>query len=243
MKNLTLTILLLVFSITAYSQATNLNVTGICQATADPNTGTAFENVDEDMACTAARTPDGKFWVYDGNLTAGSQWVEVPLSQVIDTYENLTSLVVSGNILTATVTDENASTSTVTVDLSAFKQSVVAGSGITVSQSGEAFTVTNDAPDQTVTISSANANATVSGTYPDFTINVADQEADVTITAAANSGITVTESPANTFVIDQTALPEYSTMAAATTALGTGKKFRYAAGSLEGARGSVHTTY
>ena len=69
-------------------------------------------------------------------------------------------------------------------------QTVSAGTGITVAQTGQDFEVTNDAPDQTVTITDGgNGNVTVAGTYPNFTIDVPDNTDDVsTVTAVAQAG-------------------------------------------------------
>jgi hypothetical protein len=50
-------------------------------------------------------------------------------------------------------------------------QTVSAGTGISISQVGQDFEVTNTAPDQTVTINSGT-NTSVTGTYPTFTVNV-----------------------------------------------------------------------
>ncbi|MEO9872633.1 autotransporter outer membrane beta-barrel domain-containing protein [Ekhidna sp.] len=52
-------------------------------------------------------------------------------------------------------------------------QTVSAGTGISVSQSGDDFEVTNSAPDQTVSLADGgNGNVTIGGTYPNLTIDV-----------------------------------------------------------------------
>lgn len=62
-------------------------------------------------------------------------------------------------------------------------QTVSAGTGIGVSVSGQDYTVTNTAPDQTVGLTGGGATS-VSGTYPNFTVtstdNVNDADADPT---------------------------------------------------------------
>ncbi len=50
-------------------------------------------------------------------------------------------------------------------------QTVTAGTGIGVSQTGQNFQITNTSPDRTVNIT-GTGNASVSGTYPNFNINV-----------------------------------------------------------------------
>ncbi len=54
-------------------------------------------------------------------------------------------------------------------------QTVSAGAGILVNQSGEDFEVTNTAPDETITLSDGgNGNVTIGGVYPNLTIDVPD---------------------------------------------------------------------
>ena len=51
-------------------------------------------------------------------------------------------------------------------------QTVSAGPGIGVTQTGQDFVVTNTAPDQVVNLSVGSLNVTVSGTYPNYVIDV-----------------------------------------------------------------------
>ncbi|NDV15395.1 hypothetical protein GO009_05090 [Muricauda sp. TY007] len=61
------------------------------------------------------------------------------------------------------------------------------GLGLSVSQIGQDFLITNDAPDQTVTlIDGGNGNVTIGGAYPDFTIDVPD-----IVTYTAGLGINI----------------------------------------------------
>ncbi|MBO0331624.1 hypothetical protein, partial [[Muricauda] lutisoli] len=54
-------------------------------------------------------------------------------------------------------------------------QTVSASTGISVSQTGQDFQVTNTAPDQTVSLADGgNGNVTIGGAYPNFTIDVPD---------------------------------------------------------------------
>ena len=60
-------------------------------------------------------------------------------------------------------------------------QTITAGTGITVTPTGNDYSITNSAPDQTVSITGTGAS-TVTGTYPNFTVtstdNVDDADAD-----------------------------------------------------------------
>lgn len=78
-------------------------------------------------------------------------------------------------------------------------QTVTAGTGITVTQVGQNYQVTNAAPDQTVTLTQGGST-TITGTYPNFTIsstdNVNDADADPTNenqTVTAGTGVSVTQ--------------------------------------------------
>jgi hypothetical protein len=75
-------------------------------------------------------------------------------------------------------------------------QTVSAGAGISVSQIGEDFEVTNTSPDQVVGIA-AGANVSVTGAYPSFTVavpSVADGDSDDTneLQTISKAGATVT---------------------------------------------------
>ncbi len=71
-------------------------------------------------------------------------------------------------------------------------QTVVAGSGITVSVSGQDYTVTNAAPDQTIVLTGAGGT-TITGTYPNFTISSTDNidDADHVIGNEYNTGLSL----------------------------------------------------
>ncbi|WP_164674258.1 hypothetical protein, partial [Maribacter litoralis] len=65
--------------------------------------------------------------------------------------------------------------------------------GISVSQTGDDFAVTNTAPDQTVSLADGgNGNVTIGGTYPNFTIDVPDATVDTNTEYTAGDGLNLT---------------------------------------------------
>ncbi|WP_276165816.1 hypothetical protein [Zobellia alginiliquefaciens] len=90
-------------------------------------------------------------------------------------------------------------------------QTVSAGTGITVNQSGQNFEVVNAAPDQTVTITDGGSgNVVVGGTYPNLTVDVPsldDDDADPTneLTLLGNGSPTVTPSNSGVTYVDEVA--------------------------------------
>ncbi|WP_289061950.1 hypothetical protein [uncultured Zobellia sp.] len=90
-------------------------------------------------------------------------------------------------------------------------QTVSAGTGITVNQSGQNFEVVNAAPDQTVTIADGGSgNVVVGGTYPNLTVDVPsldDADADPTneLTLLGNGSPTVTPSNSGVTYVDEVA--------------------------------------
>ncbi len=71
-------------------------------------------------------------------------------------------------------------------------QTVSAGTGISVSQTGEDFLVSNTAPDQTVSLADGGSgNVTIGGTYPSLTIDVPDN-LDNSTTNETNTGMSLT---------------------------------------------------
>ncbi|WP_386108881.1 hypothetical protein, partial [Tenacibaculum geojense] len=105
------------------------------------------------------------------NFWDGTNWLN--LSDYLDNTDsqNITSFNYDDSSNTLTISIENGNTQT--VNLSELSETVSAGTGISVTQTGQDFQVTNSAPDQTVTIvDGGNGNVTVGGTYPNFTIDV-----------------------------------------------------------------------
>jgi hypothetical protein len=108
-----------------------------------------------------------------------------------------TSFVGSGASLTNVVNSLTASTGisvsgstgAVTVTNTAPDQTVVltAGTGISTSGTYPSFTVTNTAPDQTVAISSGTG-ISVSGTYPNFTVTNTSPSSGGTVTSVGGTG-------------------------------------------------------
>ncbi|MDO6519930.1 beta strand repeat-containing protein, partial [Zobellia uliginosa] len=90
-------------------------------------------------------------------------------------------------------------------------QTVSAGTGITVNQSGQNFEVVNAAPDQTVTITDGGSgNVVVSGTYPDLIVDVPsldDADADATneLTLLGSGAPSVTPSNSGVTYVDEVA--------------------------------------
>ncbi|WP_339337693.1 MULTISPECIES: hypothetical protein, partial [unclassified Croceitalea] len=92
----------------------------------------------------------------------------------------------------------------VTVNLSDLNETISAGSGITVNQSGEDFEVVNTAPDQTVSLADGgNGNVTIGGTYPNFTIDVPNATVDTDDQNATEVPIFPTEDTNTDTVIDE----------------------------------------
>jgi hypothetical protein len=126
-----------------------------------------------------------------------------------------TSFVGSGASLTNVVNSLTASTGisvsgstgAVTVTNTAPDQTVVltGGTGISTSGTYPSFTVTNTAPDQTVAISSGTG-ISVSGTYPNFTITNTSPSSGGTVTSiTAGTGLTGgTITTSGTIAIDST---------------------------------------
>ncbi|SHJ85969.1 hypothetical protein SAMN04488513_110110, partial [Pseudozobellia thermophila] len=81
-------------------------------------------------------------------------------------------------------------------------QTVSAGTGITVNQSGQNFEVVNAAPDQVVTITDGGSgNVSVGGTYPNLTVDVpslddadADPNNEIQTLTSADGSVTLSES-------------------------------------------------
>ncbi len=71
-------------------------------------------------------------------------------------------------------------------------QSVLAGNGIEVNDTGLSVTVTNTAPDQTVTLTDGGSGGIqIGGTYPDFTIANLAPDQMVTLADGGNGNITI----------------------------------------------------
>jgi len=105
----------------------------------------------------------------------------LPLVAVVEGY----GVDISGST-TRTVSVDTSQVAT-PYDVSQANQTVTAGTGISVNQVGQNFTVTNTAPDQNITIT-GNTGITIGGAYPDFAVSVSDQSA----TNELNTAFTVT---------------------------------------------------
>ncbi|MBV6641149.1 MAG: hypothetical protein KI791_10535 [Cyclobacteriaceae bacterium] len=116
----------------------------------------------------------------DGSLVLTNDDTPVNLSAYFDNTDLLASIPVDasdeGSVLKYFPADGGWQPSTDFVDdadndPTNENQTVSAGSGINVTQSGQNFQVTNTLPDRTVIIT-GSGNATVTGTYPNFNIDV-----------------------------------------------------------------------
>lgn len=118
--------------------------------------------------------PTGYIWLGDGNTLS-----------VEHTLENVTNVAVSS------VASDQAIVWSGTQWINAsIVNSVVAGTGISVSSASGDVTITNTAPDQTVAITGSGA-ATVTGTYPNFNVDATDT--DTTYTAGTGLNLSGTE--------------------------------------------------
>lgn len=111
--------------------------------------------------------------------TAGST-ITITGTEVDGSISNEGSLTVGAGSGTTSIINSNTSGST--------GVTITAGSGLTISETGNVITLANSAPDQTVSITGAGINA-VTGTYPNFTIT--GTEVDGSVTNEAQS-LTVT---------------------------------------------------
>ncbi|SIR44050.1 beta strand repeat-containing protein, partial [Maribacter ulvicola] len=134
----------------------------------------------------------------NGNVTIGGTYpnftIDVPNATVDTDEQDLSNTVVTANESVRIDITDGAST---TIDIrdadndpNNENQTVSAGTGISVSQSGDDFAVTNTAPDQTVALTDGgNGNVTIGGTYPNFTIDVPDATVDTNTEYTAGSGL------------------------------------------------------
>ncbi|SIR04897.1 beta strand repeat-containing protein, partial [Maribacter ulvicola] len=175
------------------------NVDNVDDADSDPNnenqtvsagTGISVSQSGDDFAVTNT-APDQTVALTDGgngNVTIGGTYpnftIDVP-NATVDTDEQDLGLGTNGvanQSVELTITDGAAALIDIRDadnDPNNENQTVSAGTGISVSQSGDDFAVTNTAPDQTVALTDGgNGNVTIGGTYPNFTIDVPDATVD-----------------------------------------------------------------
>jgi hypothetical protein len=120
--------------------------------------------------------------------TAGST-ITITGTEVDGSISNEGSLTVGAGSGTTSIINSNTSGST--------GVTLTAGSGLTISETGNVITLANSAPDQTVSITGAGINA-VTGTYPNFTIT--GTEVDGSVTNEAQS-LTVTGTTSGTITL------------------------------------------
>ena len=142
--------------------------------------GLAADNVQDalDLLVLGADFPFNQaFEVTGGNLvlTDGNGPLSVPLAQInnqdIATDNTPGNISISnGTVLALNVEDADA-------DPANENQTVSAGSGIAVNQTGQDFEVVNTAPDLEVSlVDGGSGNVTIGGTYPNLTIDVPSLE-------------------------------------------------------------------
>lgn len=102
--------------------------------------------------------------------TAGTT-ITITGTEVDGSISNEGSLTVGAGSGTTSIINSNTSGST--------GVTITAGSGLTISETGNVITLANSAPDQTVSITGAGINA-VTGTYPNFTITGTEVDGSVT---------------------------------------------------------------
>jgi hypothetical protein len=158
--------------------------------------------------------------------TAGST-ITITGTEVDGSISNEGSLTVGAGSGTTSIINSNTSGST--------GVTITAGSGLTISETGNVITLANSAPDQTVSITGAGINA-VTGTYPNFTIT--GTEVDGSVTNEAQS-LTVTGTTSGKITLSTAGRGGGGT---ATIAAGTGITVAQSAGTITITNSSPATT-
>ncbi|WP_116769908.1 hypothetical protein [Maribacter litoralis] len=172
--------------------------------TVSAGTGISVNQVGDDFAVTNT-APDQTVSLADGgngNVTIGGTYpnftIDVP-DATVDTDDQDLGLGTNGvanQSVEVTITDGAAALIDIRDadnDPNNEDQTVSAGTGISVSQTGDDFAVTNTAPDQTVSLADGgNGNVTIGGTYPNFTIDVPDATVDTNTEYTAGDGLNLT---------------------------------------------------
>ena len=112
--------------------------------------------------------------------TAGST-ITITGTEVDGSISNEGSLTVGAGSGTTSIINSNTSGST--------GVTITAGTGLTISETGNVITLANSAPDQTVSITNGGG-ISVSGTYPSFTLTATDQSATNEAQTLSVSGTT-----------------------------------------------------
>ncbi|MEQ9423862.1 MAG: tail fiber domain-containing protein [Cyclobacteriaceae bacterium] len=165
-------------------------VDGIISLSGDPinsviDLGSYDNNVEDDF--------DGDF----SSLTGVPDDIDLSITNEI---QDISTSGTAGNIAISDGSTLNLNVDDADADPTNENQTVSAGTGISVNQTGQDFQVTNSSPDQTVSLADGGAgNVDIGGTYPSFTIDVAsldDADADPTNenqTVSAGAGISVNQ--------------------------------------------------
>jgi len=156
------------------------NVTGtypnftITSTEVDGSTTNELQTLSVSTNTTTLSNSGGSMTIAGGGIntvgTAGTT-ITITGTEVDGSISNEGSLTVGAGSGTTSIINSNTSGST--------GVTITAGSGLTISETGNVITLANSAPDQTVSITGAGINA-VTGTYPNFTITGTEVDGSVT---------------------------------------------------------------
>lgn len=146
MRNLFIVFLFMMIASVSYSQTTIVGGAGVCHVAGNPNSATALTAQDPRGECHVAwDTLNAKLYVYNNTLPS-NKWSEVPLSQTVNTDTRVDSVFINGGNLSLRIRDMVGNTVVTTYTLPLIDiapvRNVVAGSGISVSNSSGTFTIT-----------------------------------------------------------------------------------------------------
>jgi hypothetical protein len=156
------------------------NVTGtypnftITSTEVDGSTTNELQTLSVSANTTTLSNSGGSMTIAGGGIntvgTAGTT-ITITGTEVDGSISNEGSLTVGAGTGTTSIINSNTSGST--------GVTLTAGTGLSISETGNVITLTNSAPDQTVSITGAGINA-VTGTYPNFTITGTEVDGSVT---------------------------------------------------------------
>lgn len=140
----------------------------------DGSTTNELQTLSVSTNTTTLSNSGGSMTIAGGGIntvgTAGTT-ITITGTEVDGSISNEGSLTVGAGSGTTSIINSNTSGST--------GVTITAGSGLTISETGNVITLANSAPDQTVSITGAGINA-VTGTYPNFTITGTEVDGSVT---------------------------------------------------------------
>ncbi len=241
MKKLLFLFAFCLFAQASFSQA--LNVSGVCVGSGSPNgAGLNISSQTQLIECTVYKdTTNGNIWVYDGTLAANARWRRVAINFTNSDWITVGNV---GNTHTASLLQNGATSGQViTWNGTAWVPTTPSGGTTYTAGSGISINGSNviSATDAQVTNEGALSVGAGGANDSDITSNTSGSTA---VKIAGGTNISVTESGSTiTITATESALPVYTSNAAALAALGAGKKYRVGFGSTEGAVGTVKETY